>query len=107
MASKTAKMAQDGLQDASKVAKMASKTAKMAPRCTQDASNAPKRPPRLPKRPQRGPPGRPEEVKTIDFPKVFEGFGGLRFFGLPVAQDGSRGHQDRPKIAQEASKRAP
>ena len=30
------KMAQDGVQDVSKTAKMASKTAKMAPRCLQD-----------------------------------------------------------------------
>ena len=72
--------AEDGFQEG-KIAKMASKMPPRRPRwpprlprwpqdaskTAQEASNAPKRPPRRPKRPPRGPPGRPEEIKIIDF----------------------------------------
>ena len=63
--------------------------------------------PRAPKKPPRGSPEGPEEVKIIDYLLFFEGFGGLLLFGLPTAQDCPRGHQDRPKSTQEASKIAP
>eukprot|EP00959_Pyramimonas_sp_CCMP1952_P087469 1830252-Pyramimonas_sp.AAC.1 len=80
------------------------------PRCTHDgarwAQEAPKRPPKCPNRSPRAPPGRPEEANLIDCPSVFDGFTHLRIVGLPTAQDGPRGRQGCPKIAQEASNRA-
>ena len=57
--------------------------------------------------PLRGSPGGPEEAKIIDFLYVLEGLWQLLLLGIPTAQDGPRGPQDRPKIAHEASKMAP
>ena len=115
------KMAQDGLQDASKTAKMASKTAKMAPRClqdgprcTQDGLRWPQDGPRRPKRPPRGlqdgprglqevlqeGPKRPKSLIFLRFLKDFGIFACSTFRRLKTAQEA-------PKIAQEASKMAP
>ena len=105
-------------QDASKTAKMASKTAKMAPRCTQDGLRWPQDGPRLPKSPPRGPEDGPRGLqellqegppkpKSLSFLRFLKAMGHLPLFGLPTAQGGPRGPQDRPKIAQEASKMAP
>ena len=111
------KFAQDGprwpprwpkrVQDASKSAQEATKTAQAGSRMAPDAPRRPMRPPRRPKKPPRGPPGRPETAKIIAFRYLFERFWYLLLFGLPTAQDGPRGPQDRPKSAQEASKMAP
>ena len=38
---------------------------------------------------------------------MFEGFWHLLLFGLPTAQNGTRGSQDGPKSAQKASKMVP
>eukprot|EP00959_Pyramimonas_sp_CCMP1952_P387906 8129056-Pyramimonas_sp.AAC.1 len=72
----------------------------MAPRWPKTGQMAPKRPPRRP-------PGRPERAKILICPWVFEGFWNVLLISSPTAQDGPRGHQHRPKSAQEPSKMAP
>eukprot|EP00959_Pyramimonas_sp_CCMP1952_P113776 2378627-Pyramimonas_sp.AAC.1 len=79
MASKTAEMAQDGLQVRPRWSKMASKTAQEGPRCLLDrprslktGQDGSKMASRWPKRVLRGPPGEPEEAKIMTFPLVVE-----------------------------------
>eukprot|EP00959_Pyramimonas_sp_CCMP1952_P060541 1264581-Pyramimonas_sp.AAC.1 len=86
---------------------MAPKCIEDGPRWLQDGPKWPKRPSREPKRPPRGSPGGPKEAKIIVFPEVSEGCWHLLLLGIPTAEDGPRGSQDRPKIAHKASKMAP
>eukprot|EP00959_Pyramimonas_sp_CCMP1952_P350718 7347994-Pyramimonas_sp.AAC.1 len=62
----------------------------------QDDQEAPNTPPRLS-------PGGPEEAKFIGFPHVVEGCWRVLLLGLPKAQDGPRGSQNRAKMVPKAS----
>ena len=111
---KSCKTAQDGLEDASKTAKMPSKTAKMAsrclqdgPRCTQDGLRRPQDGPRRPERPPRGLQDCPRGLEEVlqEGSKRPNSFILRRFwkdFGFPVLSA-----LRRFKIAQETSKSAP
>ena len=95
-------------------AKMAKMTSKAARRCLQDGQDGLKRAqdgPRRPKRPQRGLQEvlleGPKKAKSLIVLRFLKDFWIFFFFGLPTAQDGPTGSQDRSKIAKEASKMAP
>ena len=99
------------LPDASVTAQDAHPDCQDGPRCLHDGS-------RWPPDGQRGlqdaPRGLqepchevPRKQKSLIFLSVFERFWHSRRFGFPTLQNGPRGPQDRPKIAQEASKMAP
>eukprot|EP00959_Pyramimonas_sp_CCMP1952_P024715 518874-Pyramimonas_sp.AAC.1 len=86
----------------------------MASGWPQTAQEAPKGPSRRAKSPPRGPPCGSEEAKIADAPCVLEGFWHVFLLGIPTAQNGPRGPQDRPRglqygpmMAQGAPKTAP
>ena len=87
--------------------KIAPRGPKMAPRRPKMASRWLKEPPRQLERPLRGASGEPEEAKTNGFPQVFHWFLDSHVSGLPSAQVGPGGPQDRskaPKVVLRSSK---
>ena len=77
------------------------------PRALQDAQDGPKIAQEAPKRPEERsnrPPETAPRGQNRQLVNVFEGFWHSQILGFPTLQEGSRGSDDRSKIAQAASK---